>query len=54
MYHHSGGTSGFTAFAGFCPRRGTALVALANTTPDARHGFLQSAYEALLALGARG
>ncbi|WP_327233065.1 beta-lactamase family protein [Streptomyces sp. NBC_01317] len=54
VYHHSGGTSGFTAFAGFCPRRGTALVALANTTPDARHGFLQSAYEALLALGARG
>ncbi|MFF2520979.1 serine hydrolase domain-containing protein [Streptomyces liangshanensis] len=54
VYHHSGGTSGFTAFAGFCPRRGTALVALANTAPGAGHGFVQSAYESLLALGAPG
>ncbi|MFD7661136.1 serine hydrolase domain-containing protein [Streptomyces sp. NPDC059788] len=47
LYHHSGGTRGCTAFAGFCPRRDTALVALANCAPGFGAAFVQQAYEAL-------
>ncbi|WP_326812686.1 beta-lactamase family protein [Streptomyces scopuliridis] len=50
VYHHSGGTRGFSAFAGFSPRHRTALVALTNTTPAADQAFIQSAYNALLSL----
>ena len=51
LFFHSGGTRGFSAFAGFCPADGTALAAVANTTPAADGGFIQSAYSALRALG---
>ncbi|MFJ4918621.1 serine hydrolase domain-containing protein [Streptomyces sp. NPDC088725] len=54
VYHHSGGTRGFTAFAGFGPRDRTAVVALANTQPSADQRFIQSAYNALLSLPASG
>ncbi|MEV6421074.1 serine hydrolase domain-containing protein [Streptomyces sp. NPDC051662] len=50
VYHHSGGTRGFSAFAGFSPRHRTALVALTNTSPGADQAFVQSAYHALLSL----
>ncbi|SCF63267.1 serine hydrolase domain-containing protein [Streptomyces sp. SID4917] len=50
VYHHSGGTRGFTAFAGFSPRHRTAVVALANTAPSADQRFIQSAYQTLLSL----
>ncbi|MFE4371668.1 serine hydrolase domain-containing protein [Streptomyces sp. NPDC056835] len=50
VYHHSGGTRGFSAFAGFSPRHRTALVALTNTSPAADQAFIQSAYNALLSL----
>ncbi|MEV4970735.1 serine hydrolase domain-containing protein [Streptomyces scopuliridis] len=50
VYHHSGGTRGFSAFAGFSPRHRTALVALTNTSPTAGQTFVQSAYNALLSL----
>ncbi|AXG83037.1 class A beta-lactamase-related serine hydrolase [Streptomyces paludis] len=50
IYHHSGGTRGFTSFAGFGPARRTAVVALANTGPAVDGAFIQSAYSALLAL----
>ncbi|MEV7085314.1 serine hydrolase domain-containing protein [Streptomyces sp. NPDC093085] len=50
VYHHSGGTRGFTAFAGFAPRHRTAVVALANTTPAADQRFLQGAYNTLITL----
>ncbi|MEV7427439.1 MULTISPECIES: serine hydrolase domain-containing protein [unclassified Streptomyces] len=50
LYHHSGGTRGFSAFAGFCPTRRTAVVALANTGPAADGSFIQSAYSVLRAL----
>ncbi|MEV7677738.1 serine hydrolase domain-containing protein [Streptomyces sp. NPDC088341] len=50
VYHHSGGTRGFTAFAGFSPRHRTAVVALANTAPSADQRFIQSAYGTLLSL----
>lgn len=51
VYHHSGGTRGFTAFAGFSPGPGTALVALANSSPALSGRFIQGAYGALRALG---
>ncbi|MBP2404565.1 serine hydrolase domain-containing protein [Streptomyces syringium] len=47
LLHHSGTTRGFTAFAGFLPRSGTALAALANTTPAPTGSFVQAAYETL-------
>ncbi|MFD7087831.1 serine hydrolase domain-containing protein [Streptomyces sp. NPDC056641] len=50
VYHHSGGTRGFSAFAGFSPRHRTALVALTNTSPTLGQTFIQSAYNALLSL----
>ncbi|WP_066951579.1 serine hydrolase domain-containing protein [Streptomyces lushanensis] len=53
VYHHSGGTRGFTAFAGFSPRHRTAVVALANTAPSPDGRFIQSAYRTLLSLPGR-
>ncbi|MFD8597904.1 serine hydrolase domain-containing protein [Kitasatospora sp. NPDC059646] len=41
---HSGGTRGFTAFVGFCPRRGTALAALTNSGPRLSSRFIQTGY----------
>ncbi|MFE4690749.1 serine hydrolase domain-containing protein [Streptomyces sp. NPDC056749] len=51
LLHHSGGTRGFTAFAGFLPASGTGLVALTNTAPTPLAPFVQSAYAALRGLG---
>jgi D-alanyl-D-alanine-carboxypeptidase/D-alanyl-D-alanine-endopeptidase len=51
---HSGGTRGFTTFAGFCPQMGTTLVALANTGPTLRARFIQQSYEALRSLANSG
>lgn len=50
LLHHSGGTRGFTAFAGFLPASGTALVALTNTAPTPLAPFVQSAYGTLRGL----
>jgi CubicO group peptidase (beta-lactamase class C family) len=50
LYHHAGATVGSTAFAGFNPHHGTALVALANTAYGHRNSLVQAAYTALLAL----
>ncbi|MFI1680760.1 serine hydrolase domain-containing protein [Streptomyces sp. NPDC020607] len=50
LYHHSGGTRGFTAFAGFSPQADVALVALANTSPTLSGAFTQRAYLELWAL----
>ncbi|WP_223833132.1 serine hydrolase domain-containing protein [Streptomyces venezuelae] len=50
LYHHSGGTRGFTAFAGFSPQADVALVALANTGPTLSGAFIQRAYLELWAL----
>jgi len=50
LLFHSGATRGFTSFAGFCPRTGTALAALTNTSPAADGRFVQGAYSALRAL----
>ncbi|MFD6279552.1 serine hydrolase domain-containing protein [Streptomyces sp. NPDC060209] len=52
LLHHSGGTRGFTAFAGFLPASGTGLVALTNTAPTPLAPFIQSAYGALRGLDA--
>ncbi|MBW5422961.1 serine hydrolase [Streptomyces sp. BG9H] len=52
LYFHTGATRGFTAFAGFSPRPGTAVVALANTNPTLRGTFIQQAYLLLRALSA--
>ncbi|MGW0783214.1 serine hydrolase domain-containing protein [Streptomyces sp. NPDC002913] len=51
LVHHSGGTRGFTAFAGFLPASGTGLVALTNTAPTPLAPFVQSAYGTLCGLG---
>ncbi|MBT2384271.1 serine hydrolase [Streptomyces sp. ISL-11] len=50
LLHHSGGTRGFTAFAGFLPRSGTAVVALADAAPTPTAPFIQAAYGTLCAL----
>ncbi|MGO4757891.1 serine hydrolase, partial [Streptomyces sp. 2MCAF27] len=50
LYHHSGATRGFTAFAGFNPRHATALVALANAAPGPGNALVQEAYDALIGL----
>ncbi|WP_241844984.1 serine hydrolase domain-containing protein [Streptomyces silvensis] len=50
LFHHSGGTRGFTAFAGFSPQRDVALTALANTSPTRNGAFIQRAYLELWAL----
>lgn len=50
LYFHTGGTRGFSAFAGFSPLTGTAVAALANTGPGLGGRFLQCGYELLRAL----
>ncbi|MER5896085.1 serine hydrolase domain-containing protein [Streptomyces sp. NPDC001876] len=50
LLHHSGGTRGFTAFAGFLPGSGTALVAWTNSAPTPLAPFVQAAYGTLRAL----
>ncbi|MET8685447.1 serine hydrolase domain-containing protein [Streptomyces sp. NPDC004732] len=50
LYHHSGGTRGFTAFAGFSPQADVALAALTNTNPVLTGTFIQRAYLELWAL----
>ncbi|MEU1126088.1 serine hydrolase domain-containing protein [Streptomyces sp. NPDC005899] len=52
LLHHSGGTRGFTSFAGFLPGSGTGLVALTNTAPTPLAPFVQAAYGTLGALEA--
>ncbi|GGT62632.1 serine hydrolase domain-containing protein [Streptomyces purpureus] len=47
LLFHSGATRGFTVFAGFAPRTGTALAALANTGPRLGGRFVQCAYTTL-------
>ncbi|MEU5578996.1 serine hydrolase domain-containing protein [Streptomyces huasconensis] len=54
LYHHSGGTRGFTCFAGFSPRTRVAFAALANTSPSLSGGFIQRAYLELRALAQHG
>ncbi|MGW4229716.1 serine hydrolase domain-containing protein [Streptomyces sp. NPDC004980] len=51
LLHHSGGTRGFTAFAGFLPGSRTGLVALTNTAPTPLAPFVQAAYGTLRTLG---
>ncbi|GAA0489266.1 serine hydrolase domain-containing protein [Streptomyces sp. NPDC046215] len=53
LLHHSGGTRGFTAFAGFLPDSGTALAAFANAAPTPLAPFVQAAYGTLCALDGR-
>ncbi|GAA2343815.1 beta-lactamase family protein [Streptomyces kunmingensis] len=53
LYHHSGGTRGCTAFAGFDPRRQVAVVALANCAPGPGNHLIQQAYDTLVGLGAQ-
>ncbi|MGP3971039.1 serine hydrolase domain-containing protein [Streptomyces sp. 6N223] len=51
VYFHSGGSRGFTSFAGFSPETGTALAAFANTsTSTLRAPFIQTAYGLLRSL----
>jgi D-alanyl-D-alanine-carboxypeptidase/D-alanyl-D-alanine-endopeptidase len=50
IHHHSGGTRGCTAFAGFDPRRRVAVVALANCAPGRGNDLIQQAYNTLLSL----
>lgn len=52
LYHHSGGTRGFTAFAGFSPQTDVALTALANKNPALSGSFIQRAYLELSSLSA--
>ncbi|MEU1054522.1 serine hydrolase domain-containing protein [Streptomyces sp. NPDC005876] len=50
LYFHTGGTFGFTAFAGFSPEHRTALVVLANTSAGRRNDIVQQAYTTLTGL----
>ncbi|GAA1311217.1 serine hydrolase domain-containing protein [Saccharothrix xinjiangensis] len=52
LLFHSGGTCGFTAFVGFSPQSGTALVALTNAGGTLRGSFIQRSYETLRAIAA--
>lgn len=53
LYHHSGGTRGFSSFAGFSPQARVAVVALTNTAPAMNSAFIQRAYDALHSLALR-
>jgi len=54
LLFHTGGTRGFTAFAGFSPQADTALVVLTNAGPTIGGGArIQDAYETLRTLAAR-
>ncbi|WP_425583555.1 serine hydrolase domain-containing protein [Streptomyces macrosporus] len=50
LLFHSGGTRGFTSFAGFSPTARTALAALANGSPTLRGTFIRTAYRVLRGL----
>jgi D-alanyl-D-alanine-carboxypeptidase/D-alanyl-D-alanine-endopeptidase len=50
LLFHSGGTRGFTSFAGFSPQAGIALVAMANAGPRLRSRFVQRSYNVLRTL----
>ncbi|GAA2382435.1 hypothetical protein GCM10010420_00420 [Streptomyces glaucosporus] len=52
LLFHSGGTRGFTSFAGFSPSARTALAALGNGSPTLRGTFIRAAYRALRGLTA--
>jgi serine-type D-Ala-D-Ala carboxypeptidase/endopeptidase len=52
LVFHSGGTRGFTAFAGFSSQTRTALVTLTNTGPELRDKLIQPSYDALSTLAA--
>lgn len=52
LLFHSGGTCGSTAFVGFSPQTGTALVALTNAGVTLRGTFIQRSYDTLRALAA--
>ncbi|MEU1054303.1 serine hydrolase domain-containing protein [Streptomyces sp. NPDC005876] len=54
LRYHAGGTFGGTAFVGFSPSHGTALVALANTAAQRDNHLVQEAYNALLRLTRQG
>ncbi|MEV5374447.1 serine hydrolase domain-containing protein [Streptomyces nondiastaticus] len=54
LLHHSGGTRGCTAFAGFLPGSRTGVVALADTAPAPAGAFVQAAYGTLCGLGGAG
>ncbi|PSL52518.1 CubicO group peptidase (beta-lactamase class C family) [Saccharothrix carnea] len=50
LLFHSGGTCGSTAFIGFSPQTGTALVTLINAGVTLRGTFIQRSYDTLRAL----
>jgi CubicO group peptidase (beta-lactamase class C family) len=50
LLFHSGGTRGFTAFAGFCPQAGTGVAALVNATPTLRRNMIPLVYSLFKAL----
>ncbi|MGM1059016.1 serine hydrolase domain-containing protein [Saccharothrix sp. Mg75] len=52
LLFHSGGTCGFTAFTGFSPQTGTALVSLTNAGATLRGTFIQRSYDTLRTLAA--
>ncbi|WP_051825359.1 serine hydrolase domain-containing protein [Kitasatospora aureofaciens] len=49
LYFHSGGTRGFTSFAGFSPEGPTAVAVLANTAPAPDGRLVRAGYEVLRA-----
>ncbi|WP_181794592.1 serine hydrolase [Streptomyces sp. WELS2] len=50
VYYHTGGTFGFSSFAGFNPHHGTAVAALANSSAARDNHLVQEAYNTLLSL----
>ncbi|WP_410537377.1 serine hydrolase domain-containing protein [Streptomyces sp. KL2] len=52
LLFHSGGTRGFTSFAGFCPAARTGLAAVTNSSPTLRGTFIRTAYRTLRDLSA--
>ncbi|MFP8959699.1 serine hydrolase domain-containing protein [Streptomyces nanhaiensis] len=52
LLFHSGGTRGFTSFAGFCPVARIGLAAVTNSSPTLRGTFIRTAYRTLRDLAA--
>ncbi|MFH0243047.1 serine hydrolase domain-containing protein [Streptomyces sp. HK10] len=52
LLFHSGGTRGFTSFAGFCPAARIGLAAVTNSSPTLRGAFIRTAYRTLRDLAA--
>ncbi|MGP3984976.1 serine hydrolase domain-containing protein [Streptomyces sp. KR80] len=50
LVFHSGGTRGFTTFAGFSRQAGVGLAAATNTAPTLRGTFIRTAYQMLKSL----